>query len=268
MDSIKIAAIQMTSSCDLNKNIKTIKNLIKKVKLNNADAVVLPEYWPLISSNESDKLLIAEEFGNGFLQDNLKKLAIDNNIIIFAGTIPLRSKIKNKINNSLLVFNQNGECIYRYDKMHLFNYNSTEETFKESDTIVSGNNIPNFQLNGFKFALGICYDLRFPEFFRKQGVFDTLILPAAFTFNTGKAHWEVLLRARAIENQCYVVTSAQSGLHPSGRKTYGNTMIIDPWGEILAKMNDKNQGFIIQDIYLKKIKQIRNNLPSIYNKYL
>lgn len=262
MSYLPIAVIQTCSSTLPDDNIACVENLIYQAVEQGAKWLVLPEYWAIMRQNETDKVEIAEDFGNGRLQSVLSNWAKRFNIVLFGGTIPLKSPQKGKIFNSLLTFNPAGECIYRYDKVHLFGFSGVGEKYSEADTIAAGEFLPQFQYNGIKIAQGICFDLRFPEFFRRQGVFDILILPAAFTYTTGKAHWTTLLKARAIENQCFVIAAAQGGLHKNGRRTFGHSIIIDPWGEVLAEL-DEETGVACVSLDLQKIKTVRRHLPSV-----
>lgn len=262
MSYLPIAVIQTCSSTSPDDNIACVENLIQQAVEQGAKWLVLPEYWAIMGQNETDKVKIAEDFGNGRLQSVLSNWAKRFNIVLFGGTIPLKSPQKGKIFNSLLTFNPAGECIYRYDKVHLFGFSGVGEKYSEADTIAAGEFLPQFQYNGIKIAQGICFDLRFPEFFRRQGVFDIFILPAAFTYTTGKAHWTTLLKARAIENQCFVVAAGQGGQHANGRRTFGHSTIIDPWGEVLAELDEKT-GVACVTLDLQKIKTVRRHLPSV-----
>lgn len=264
MERIIVSAIQTVSTTDVNENIKRVENLIKQAVLQNAQWIVLPEYWVLMGKNEEDKVKIAETFRQpeNTIQTTIAQWAKEYQITIFAGSIPLRSPIDGKIYNSLLTFNAQGQCISRYDKKHLFGFYGIGEKYQESDTIVAGNTIPNLQHQQWQIAQGICFDLRFPEFFVAQGVFDVIILPAAFTYTTGRAHWETLIKARAIENQCYVIAAAQGGIHQNGRRTFGHSMIIDPWGKIIA-LAKEGEACIVAEISQNRIKQVRNHLPAV-----
>lgn len=262
MSNLSVAVIQTCSSTSLDDNIACVENLIANAVEQGAEWVVLPEYWAIMGQNETDKVEIAEDFGNGRLQSIMANWAKRFNITLFGGTIPLKSPQKDKIFNSLLTFSPTGECIYRYDKVHLFGFSGVGEKYSEADTIAYGEFLPQFQYNGIKIAQGICFDLRFPEFFRRQGVFDMLILPAAFTYTTGKAHWITLLKARAIENQCFVVAAGQGGDHENGRRTFGHSTIIDPWGEVLAELGEET-GISCVSLDLQKIKTVRRHLPAV-----
>ena len=262
---MKIAAIQMVSVSQPDINIQTAKRLLEQAKLAGAELAVLPEYWSIMGLRDTDKLAYAEEPGFGVLQDFLSKMARDLQMTIVGGTIPLKSDDSRKIYNACLVFDHSGSQIARYDKIHLFGFTNGEESYQESNTIQEGNEIVSFDSNMGKVGLGICYDLRFPELFRNMGACNLLVLPAAFTYTTGQAHWEILLRARAIENQCYVLASAQGGTHDSGRRTWGHSMLIDPWGKVLNCL-EEGEGVVITDLDLEAIQKIRSNLPALKHR--
>ncbi|MFZ6800265.1 carbon-nitrogen hydrolase family protein [Undibacterium sp. Di24W] len=262
---MKIAAIQMVSVSHPDINIQTAKRLLERAKLAGAELAVLPEYWSIMGLRDTDKLAFAEEAGLGVLQDFLSQMARELQMTIVGGTIPLKSDDSHKIYNACLVFDRSGSQIARYDKIHLFGFTNGEESYQESNTIQEGNDIVSFDSMIGKVGLGICYDLRFPELFRNMGACNLLILPAAFTYTTGQAHWEILLRARAIENQCYVLASAQGGTHDSGRRTWGHSMLIDPWGKVLNCL-EEGEGVVVTDLDLETIQKIRGNLPALKHR--
>ncbi|HEY6895876.1 MAG TPA: carbon-nitrogen hydrolase family protein, partial [Rhodocyclaceae bacterium] len=183
------------------------------------------------------------------------------------GSLPLQADDPAKLRNTLLVFDPQGRQAARYDKMHLFSFVRGEERYDESATIEPGDRPLVADIAGLRVGAGICYDLRFPELFRAMGHIDLLVLPAAFTDTTGRAHWELLLRARAVENQCYVLASAQGGRHPNGRMTHGNSMIIDPWGEVLARI-DKGEGVVCAELERARIAEVRSSLPALSHRIL
>ena len=270
--NFKVATVQMVSGIDVDVNISTMQTLVRKAAHAGAKWVLLPEYWPLMGAHEQDKLAIAENFGEGRLQKLLQQLAKELRIVLFAGSIPLRSSEENKILNTMLVYNEQEELISRYDKIHLFSYQGITESgvgekYCEADTIQAGYKVPQLQIGEVKVGQGICYDLRFPELFRTQTPYDLLMLPAAFTYTTGKAHWELLLRTRAIENQCYVIASAQGGRHQNGRTTFGQSMIIDPWGEIISGVGE-GEGFAIAEIDFAYLAEVRSKLPALSHRQL
>lgn len=262
---MKVAAIQMVSVSNPEINIQTADRLLKLAKSQGAELAVLPEYWSIMGLRDTDKVAFAEQSGQGVLQTFLAQKAKDLQMTIIGGTIPLKSDDNHKIYNACLVFDPNGKQIARYDKIHLFGFTNGEESYQESNTIQAGNDIVSFDSAIGKVGLGICYDLRFPELFRNMGACSLLVLPAAFTYTTGQAHWEILLRARAIENQCYVLASAQGGTHDSGRRTWGNSVLIDPWGKVLNCL-EEGEGVVIADLDLDAIQKIRNNLPALKHR--
>ena len=267
MTTLTIAAIQLTSTPRIADNIATMQKLVTQAAAQGADWVLLPEYWAIMGLRDADKLAHAEPYGAGILQTALAQTAQQHQIHLFGGTIPLASPTPNKARNSLLVYSPNGECLSRYDKIHLFNYQTASERYCESDTLLAGERIPKLEINGWRVAQGICYDLRFPELFRAQAPVDIIMLPAAFTHTTGQAHWEMLLRARAVENQCYLVAAAQTGTHENGRRTFGHSMIIDPWGNIIA-MQPENEGIALATVDKARIQAIRASLPALQHRVL
>lgn len=267
MNNIRAAAVQMVSSTHPDENMETMQRLVRTAAQQQADWVLLPEYWPLMGKNDADKLAIAEPLDNGPLQQALSELARECGVILFGGTVPLISGTENKVLNTMLVFDADGARLCSYDKMHLFGYSGLGESYAEADTILAGQAVPNLTVDGWSVAQGVCYDVRFPEFFRAQLPFEVLMLPAAFTYTTGQAHWELLLRARAVENQCYVVAAAQGGVHESGRKTFGHSMIVDPWGDVLNVLGE-GEGIVIAELDVARLKSVRTRLPALAHKQL
>ncbi len=264
---MKIAAIQMVSGTDVDHNMATAYQLLCQAKQQGAHLAALPEYWPIMGRNDGDKVACAEEFGSGRLQTFLSQTARELAMTIVGGTIPLRSPIVDKIYNTCLVFDAQGKAIARYDKIHLFGFHQGEENYQESNTITPGSKVVCVDTEVGRVGLGICYDLRFPELFRQMGACDCLILPAAFTYTTGQAHWEILLRARAVENQCYVLAAAQGGKHENGRRTWGHSMLIDPWGKVLECL-DEGAGVISTELDLAAMAKIRSHLPALSHRKL
>ena len=244
---LKIASIQMISTPDLQENLDTASKLLTQAAKAGAQLAVLPEYFCLMGLKDTDKVRIKEKLGDGPIQSQLANMAKVNGIHLVAGTIPLEAQDSNKVLNTTLVFDPKGQRISRYDKIHLFGFQTSSERYEESETIEPGDtpSILSIRINDeeWRFGLSICYDLRFPELYRSLGEVDCHIIPAAFTYTTGKDHWEILLRARAIENQCYVLASAQGGTHVNQRRTWGNSMLIDPWGAILSNLAE-GEGYI------------------------
>ena len=283
MQNIRAAAVQMISSTDPDANIDTMKRLVRQAAKQGADWVLLPEYWPLMGRKNTDKLAFAEPLVSGRFdetcyarfdetrcarfQTTLSETAAECGVVLFGGTIPLQSPDEGKVMNTMLVYDRDGTQIGLYHKMHLFGFSGLGERYAEADTISAGGDVPKLAADGVPLAAGVCYDLRFPEFFRAQQPFDVLLLPAAFTYTTGKAHWELLLRARAVENQCYVIASAQGGEHESGRRTFGHSMIIDPWGEILDVLPE-GEGIVIADLDAARLQSVRTRLPALQHRLL
>ncbi|KAF1858332.1 hypothetical protein Lal_00014836 [Lupinus albus] len=227
-----VAAVQMVSTPVVEENIATARRLIADAAARGAQLVTLPEYWPIMGMTDTDKVAHAEQPGAGPIQDFLAGQARAHGIWIIGGTLPLVSHDAGRVLNTTLVYDPAGQHVGRYDKIHLFGFNKGSESYDEARTIVPGETVGSFDAPFGKVGLAICYDLRFPELFRAMGDCALIVVPAAFTHTTGLAHWEVLLRARAIENQCYVLASAQGGLHKNDRRTFGHSMLIDPWGEV------------------------------------
>ena len=281
--NIRAAAVQMISSTDPEANIDTMKRLVRQAAEQGADWVLLPEYWPLMRRKDTDKLAFAEPLvGSNFsetryvrfgetrcarFQTPLSEMAAECGVVLFGGTIPLESSDAGKVMNTMLVYDRDGTQIGLYHKMHLFGFSGLGERYAEADTISAGGDVPKLTAAGVALAAAGCYELRDPECFRAQQPVDVLLLPAAFTYTTGKAHWELLLRARAVENQCYVIASAQGGEHESGRRTFGHSMIIDPWGEILDVLPE-GEGIVISDLDAARLQSVRTRLPALKHRLL
>ncbi|MDX9836363.1 MAG: carbon-nitrogen hydrolase family protein [Azoarcus sp.] len=265
--TVKIAAIQTVSGPDVDANLATVETLIAEAAAGGARLVALPEYFPLMSTDEMAKVRAREPEGRGPIQDFLSAAAKRHRIWLVGGTLPLVAEADNKVRNTTLVFDDLGERRARYDKIHLFGFQRGAERYDESVTIEAGQTVTTFESPVGRTGLSVCYDLRFPELFRAMGMVNLIILPAAFTYTTGRAHWEVLLRARAIENQCYVMAPAQGGEHPGGRVTWGHTMIIDPWGEVLGVL-DKGPGVVTADVDFARLASLRDSLPALRHRCL
>ena len=268
---LNLASIQMVSTPNLKENLEVAARLIKRAASHGAQLAVLPEYFCLMGLRDTDKVRAREAAGSGPIQEHLAAIAQENNIFLVAGTIPLEAKESNKVLNTSLVFDPQGKQIARYDKIHLFGFQTETERYEESETIAAGSQPEQFSITldgvDWSFGLSICYDLRFPELYRALGQVDCHIIPAAFTYTTGKDHWEILLRARAIENQCYVLASAQGGLHLNQRRTWGESMLIDPWGAILNNLPE-GEGFIQGTLSKEKLKEVRSKLPALKHRKL
>jgi nitrilase len=269
--SLRIASIQMVSSPNLQKNLEAASRLIRAAAQDGAQLVALPEYFCMMGLKDTDKVKVRESFGSGPIQEQLASFAKDNGIYLIAGTIPLKANDPGKVLNTMLAFNPAGQQIGRYDKIHLFGFQTETERYQESETIEPGDTPGILKISHkgqeWTFGLSICYDLRFPELYRAIGAVDCHIIPAAFTYTTGKAHWEILLRARAIENQCYVLASAQGGTHLNQRRTWGHSMLIDPWGDVLADLPE-GEGFISGVLSKEKLNKVRSQLPALTHRKL
>ena len=263
--SIIAAAVQMVSCMDVATNLATAARLIAEAAQQGAQLILLPEYFPLMGASDSAKLAVAEGDGKGTIQDFLSHQAKTHGIWLAGGTIPLRSSQPDKVRNSLLVYGPQGQRVARYDKVHLFGFDNGAERYREADSIEAGAAAMAFDAPFGRVALGVCYDLRFPELFRQLGAFDILLLPAAFTATTGRAHWEILLRARAIENQCFVIASGQGGRHPNGRETHGHSMIIDPWGQVLECL-PTGEGIVLAQLKASQLNRVRETLPALQHR--
>ena len=257
----------MISSPSVEDNLATARRLVAQAAAGGAQLVVLPEYWAIMGKQETDKLAHAEQPGSGPIQDGMAQMARQHGIWLIGGTLPLISGEEGKVLNTTLVYDPQGEPAGRYDKIHLFGFTRGAESYNESRTIVPGAQVRSIETPFGRVGLSICYDLRFPELYRAMGDCALIVVPAAFTHTTGSAHWEVLLRARAIENQCYVLASAQGGLHPNGRRTWGHSMLIDPWGEVKAVLAE-GEGVVTGDIEPDRLAQVRENLPALKHRKL
>jgi nitrilase len=262
-----IAALQMVSGPEIADNLRQAAQLVAAAAARGARLVALPEYFPLMSANETDKLRARESEGAGPLQDFLRETAVKNKVWLVGGSIPLRASAADKVRNSCLVFDDTGRRVARYDKIHLFGFQRGTEKYDESQTIEAGTEPVVFDSPCGRVGLSICYDLRFPELYRAMGAVDLLVVPAAFTHTTGQAHWELLLRARAVENLCYVLASAQGGTHPSGRQTWGDSMIVDPWGEVLDRLA-KGAGIVVAEMDRLRLAEVRASLPALRHRVL
>ena len=261
----KVAAVQMVSTPSVAENIATARRLVAEAAAGGAQLVTLPEYWPIMGMSDADKVSHAEQPGSGPIQDFMAETAREHGIWLIGGTLPLVSEDAARVMNTTLVYGPDGKPVSRYDKIHLFGFTKGEESYDEARTIVPGASVGTFEAPFGRVGLSVCYDLRFPELYRAMGDCVLIVVPAAFTHTTGMAHWEVLLRARAIENQCYVLASAQGGTHVNGRRTFGHSMLVDPWGEIKAVLNE-GEGIIEGDIDLAYLANVRESLPALKHR--
>ena len=267
LQNVRVAAVQMVSTPRVEGNLQTAATLVAEAVAQGADLVALPEYFPIMGLSDGDKVKVREADGCGPIQDFLADTARRHGIWLVGGSLPLIASEKDKVLNSCLVYNPQGERVARYDKIHLFGFRKGAERYNESATIEAGSQPVAFSTPFARVGLSICYDIRFPELYRALGVTDLLVIPAAFTETTGRAHWEILLRARAIENQCYVLAVAQGGKHENGRETHGNSLLIDPWGDILGR-KAKGQGIVIGELDHARIAEVRTSLPALKHRVM
>ncbi len=263
----RVAAIQMVSTPSVAENIATAKRLIADAVHQGASLILLPEYWAAMGLHDNDKLGLAEQIDTGPIQAFMSQAALEHQVWLIGGTLPMAASVADKVLNTMMVYNPAGERVKRYDKIHLFSFTKGAESYDEARTIVQGTEVTTFDAPFGKVGLSVCYDLRFPELYRAMGDCTLIVVPAAFTYTTGKAHWEILLRARAIENQCYVLAAAQGGRHQNGRTTWGHSMLIDPWGEIKTVLAE-GEGLVIGDIEPNYLSGIRENLPALKHRKL
>lgn len=263
----RVAAIQMASSPNVSANLSEAERLIQSAAEQGAKLVVLPEYFALMGMKDTDKVAAREAEGKGPIQKFLANMAKKYAIWLVGGSIPLQASVAGKVRNACMIYDDKGKQVARYDKIHLFGLDLGNEHYHEEATIEAGDRVVVVDSPFGKIGLSICYDLRFPELFRAMGAVDIIVLPSAFTETTGKAHWEALIRARAIENLAYVVASAQGGYHISGRETHGDSMIVDPWGVVLDRL-PRGSGVVIAGVNPKYQASLRKSLPSLKHRTL
>ena len=266
---MKLAAVQMVSTPDVGGNLEVAARLVAQAAAGGAGLVLLPEYFCLMGRQDGDKLAIAEPAQDGPIQRFLSDTARQHGIWLVGGTLPLRTANPAQALNSCCVFGPDGKLAARYDKIHLFAFDNGREQYDEGRVLQAGTARVALQAGPLRVGLSICYDLRFPELYRAlmNPPCDVLCVPAAFTYTTGRAHWELLLRARAVENQCYVLASAQGGKHENGRRTWGHSMVIDPWGEVLSVLED-GEGVVLAELDAARLAQVRQQLPALAHRRL
>jgi predicted amidohydrolase len=266
-----IACVQMASSPNIGANLLEAERLIGEAVSQHAHLVVLPENFALMGQSERDKVAVRETPGSGAIQTFLAEQAAHHGIWLVGGTIPLVAEADDKVRATCLVFDDTGRQVARYDKIHLFDVALVDsgEQYTESETIEPGNEVVVIDSPFGRMGIAVCYDLRFPELFRQQleAGLEIIVLPSAFTAITGRAHWEVLVRARAIENLCYVIAPDQGGYHLNGRETFGHSMIVDPWGTVLNSLA-RGPGVVCADVDLGRLQSARRNFPSIAHRRL
>lgn len=281
---MKLATIQMVSATSVLANLASAQALLEQAADAGAELAVLPEYFCLLGHRDTDKLAIQEVYGAGPIQQFLADAARSLGLWIVGGTLPVSCNLvpgalvsnlpATQVFNSCLVFSPAGRCVQRYDKMHLFRFDNGRERYDESKVLQPGARPASFELPArdgqtWKIGLSVCYDLRFPELYRHYAAAgaDLLLVPSAFTHTTGMAHWELLLRTRAIENLAYVAAPAQGGLHENGRRTWGHSMLIDPWGQILSD-RAQGPGVDVVELDLQRLRQVRLQLPALDHRVL
>ncbi|HCY16051.1 MAG: acyltransferase [Curvibacter sp. GWA2_64_110] len=275
---MKVAAIQMVSGMQWQANLARAQALMRQAVDEGVELVVLPEYFCLLGAQDTDKLAIQEPLGAGPIQAFLAESARELGLWVVGGTLPLSAAPEEgagaRVYNSTLVYSPQGDCVARYDKIHLFRFDNGRERYDESRALLSGTQPVTFDLpsrDGHRWRLGlsVCYDLRFPELYRSyaQAGADLLLVPSAFTHTTGQAHWDVLLRSRAVENLAFVLAAAQGGLHDNGRRTWGHSRLVDPWGRVLAEQAE-GEAVVTAELQAGLLQQCRLQLPALEHRVL
>jgi nitrilase len=271
---MKIAAIQMVSSTSVQDNLARARALLAEAARQGAELAALPEYFCLLGRRDTDKLAIQEPYGCGMLQRFLGDTARELGLWLVGGTLPVSIGGGERVRNTSLVYSPAGECVARYDKIHLFCFDNGKERYDEARVLERGSAPAMFELPArdgkrWRIGLSVCYDLRFPELYRgyAKGGADLMLVPSAFTYTTGEAHWEILLRARAVENLSYVLAPAQGGVHENGRRTWGHSMLVDPWGLVLAQQAE-GEAVVIGTLDADRLAACRAQLPALEHRVL
>jgi len=262
---VRVAAVQLASGPSVAANLNEARRLIAMAAKQGAKLVALPEYFAIMGMQDTDKVKVREAEGAGPIQQFLADTAKKHKIWLVGGSVPLVSSEANRVRNSCLVYDDKGKLVARYDKIHLFGFEMGKEQYSEQRTIEPGREVKVVDSPFGRLGLSICYDLRFPELYRAMKDVDIILVPSAFTETTGRAHWETLLRARAIENLAYVLAPAQGGRHANGRETHGDSMIIDPWGVVLDRL-PSGAGVVIADVNLDRLRGLRRSLPALSHR--
>lgn len=277
---MKVAAIQMVSTPDVAENLARARHWLHEAAAQGVQLAALPEYFCLMGLKDSDKLDIAEQDlsagGSAALapmQGMLSETAAQLGITVIGGTLPLKAAAPERVRNACCVYGPEGQRLARYDKIHLFRFDNGRESYDEGRVLEAGEQPVTFKTEGLKVGLSVCYDMRFPELYRAMSFAspdqpepcDLFAVPAAFTYTTGQAHWELLLRARAVENQAFVIAPAQGGTHQNGRRTWGHSMIVNPWGEVLACLPE-GEGLAVATLDLEHLKAVRQQLPALRHR--
>jgi deaminated glutathione amidase len=268
---MKVAAIQMVSGATVQANLDSARRLLAEAAEAGAELAVLPENFCLMARDDRGKLAAGEPLGQGPIQEFLRSAAREFGVCVVGGSLPLAADDEQRVRNTSLVFSAQGEQLARYDKIHLFKFDNGRERYDESRVIEAGGHPVSFELRArdgqaWRVGLSVCYDLRFPELYRSLRA-DLLLVPSAFTVPTGQAHWELLLRARAIENLAFVAAPAQGGTHDNGRRTWGHTMLVDPWGVVLAQ-RETGEGVLVADLDAQRLADVRRQLPALEHRVL
>jgi nitrilase len=265
MSGFRVAAAQMVSGGDVAANLEQAGALVAEAAAGRARLVLLPEYFGVFGERSTDKLAAAERDGDGPQQRFLAEAARRHRTIVVGGCVPIATDDPARVRSACLVYGEDGRRLARYDKMHLFAFDDGTERYDEGRTIAAGDRVASFEAPCGRVGLSICYDVRFPALYRALGDMALILVPAAFTVPTGSAHWHLLLRARAVENQCWLLAAAQGGAHPGGRRTYGHSMLVDPWGRIVAE-RDEGAGVVIGDVEPAITVDVRRKLPALAHR--
>ncbi len=269
---MKVAAVQMVSGTVLQDNLHSARSLLEQAAQQGCELAVVPEYFCIMGHKETDKVALRERPGDGPVQQFLSQAARELGLWLVGGTLPLQAGDEAHVLNTSLAYAPDGRCVARYDKIHLFRFDNGSESYDEARVIERGSQPAAFELRArdghtWRVGLSVCYDLRFPELYRQLAA-DVLLVPSAFTYVTGQAHWETLLRARAIENLAYVVAPAQGGRHENGRRTWGHSMLVDPWGQLLARRDAEGAGLVMATLDAARLAQVRRQLPALEHRVL
>lgn len=265
--SYRVGLVQMVSTPVVAENLEAAGRLVAQAAAQGARLVALPEYFCILGMRDTDKVAAKEKDGAGPIQEFLAAAAKRHGIWLVGGSVPLECSDPGKVRNSCLVYDSEGRRAARYDKIHLFGLDLGAERFEEARTIEAGSTPCAIDSPFGRIAVSVCYDVRFPELYRALAPMDVILVPSAFTATTGRAHWEPLLRARAIENLAWVLAPAQGGTHPNGRQTHGHTMVIDPWGKIVAERTT-GAGVVVADIDPEFQANMRRSLPALTHRVL
>ncbi len=265
--AVRVAAIQMASGSNVSANLAEAEQLIELAVDSGARLIALPEFFCIMALKDADVVKAREAEGHGPIQSFLSRMAKKHKIWLIGGSVPLEASVANKVRNSCLVYDDRGKQVARYDKIHLFGLDLGNERYQEAKLIEPGDQVVVINSPFGRIGLSICYDLRFPELYRAMPDVDIIVVPSAFTATTGRAHFETLIRARAIENLAYVIAPAQGGYHLSGRETHGDSMIVDPWGVVLDRL-PRGSGVVVANINPAYQASLRKSLPALKHRFI